>query len=552
MTNIFKVRKWLEDDEFKELLKIADYLGFENGYKLFKLNIDKALRNGYTPVDVRNLIEEYADEAEEALTDIEKIFEEYTTVFEWLPSRGVVRIHIPRSLFNAFKEQLRKYSYRYTGASGEKAVLEILPYYAHDIYNYFKNQSLPVIDANNIFAEKALVFKPELMNITLRPYQEEALRKWVENDYRGIIALPTGSGKSIIAIAAIVETAVRTLIVAYTKEQVFQWRDFILKYTNIPSHMIGLLYSEEKKLAPITITTYQSGFRNMNTISPYFGMLLVDEVHHLPAEKFRYIALHAIAKYRMGLSATPTREDGKHEELFPLLGGIIYYKTPSELVEQGFLAPYTIITVKVNLNRQERSLYEQLRRKYRALVGSKKFQEVLDEARRGNSRAIEALKIHSEMRQILAKASSKIDKAVEIAKREYEKGSKVIIFTQYVEQAKEIADRLNSLLLTGETPEAERKRSLDLFKNMSRGILVVTTVGDEGIDIPDANVGIIVSGTGSRRQFIQRLGRLLRPKTGGSGAVLYEIVLERTPEELQARKRKSIEPGEPGVELEDT
>ncbi|MEM1772458.1 MAG: helicase-related protein, partial [Desulfurococcaceae archaeon] len=196
--------------------------------------------------------------------------------------------------------------------------------------------------------------------------------------------------------------------------------------------------------------------------------------------------------------------------------------------------------------------YEQLRRKYRALVGSKKFQEVLDEARRGNSRAIEALKIHSEMRQILAKASSKIDKAVEIAKREYEKGSKVIIFTQYVEQAKEIADRLNSLLLTGETPEAERKRSLDLFKNMSRGILVVTTVGDEGIDIPDANVGIIVSGTGSRRQFIQRLGRLLRPKAGGSGAVLYEIVLERTPEELQARKRKSIEPGEPGVELEDT
>ncbi|MEM0031270.1 MAG: hypothetical protein QXV48_02945 [Desulfurococcaceae archaeon] len=135
MTNIFKVRKWLEDDEFKELLKIADYLGFENGYKLFKLNIDKALRNGYTPVDVRNLIEEYADEAEEALIDIEKIFEEYTTVFEWLPSRGVVRIHIPRSLFNAFKEQLRKYSYRYTGTSGEKAVLEILPYYAHDIYS---------------------------------------------------------------------------------------------------------------------------------------------------------------------------------------------------------------------------------------------------------------------------------------------------------------------------------------------------------------------------------------------------------------------------------
>lgn len=547
----FKIKKWLEDDEFKELLKIADYLGFEDGYKVFKLNIDKAVRNGYTPTDVRNLIEEYAFEVDDSLSNIEKLFEEYAAVFEWLASRGVIRIRIPRSLYNAIKDQLRKYGYRFIGTVNEKVVFEILPYHAHDVFNFFKNQSLPVIDSNSIFSEKPLVFKPELKNVTLRPYQEEALSKWIENGCRGIIALPTGSGKSIIAIAAIVKTAVRTLIVAYTKEQVFQWRDFILKYTNMPSHMIGLLYSEEKKLAPITITTYQSGFRNINTISPYFGMLLVDEVHHLPAEKFKYIALHTIAKCRIGLSATPTREDGKHAELFPLLGGIIYYKTPSELVEQGFLAPYTIVTVRVNLSRQERLLYEQLRRKYRALVGSKKFEEVLDEARRGSPRAIEALKIHSEMRQILARAGSKIDKAVEIAKREYEKGNKVIIFTQYIEQAKEIADRLNGFLLTGETPEPDRKRSLELFKTTPRGILVVTTVGDEGIDIPDANVGIIVSGTGSRRQFIQRLGRLLRPKTGGTGALLYEIILEKTPEELQAKKRKSIEPEELDIDLED-
>ena len=118
-----------------------------------------------------------------------------------------------------------------------------------------------------------------------------------------------------------------------------------------------------------------------------------------------------------------------------------------------------------------------------------------------------------------------------------------------MEQAKEIANRLGGLLLTGETPEADRKNSLELFKKSPRGILVVTTVGDEGLDIPDANVGIIVSGTGSRRQFIQRLGRLLRPKTKGTGAILYEIILEKTPEELQARKRKTMEPEE--FDLED-
>jgi len=113
------------------------------------------------------------------------------------------------------------------------------------------------------------------------------------------------------------------------------------------------------------------------------------------------------------------------------------------------------------------------------------------------------------------------------------------VFTQYIDQAREIAEKTRGLLLIGEMPENERKRVLDYFRQNSRGILVVTTVGDEGIDIPDANVGIIVSGTGSRRQFIQRLGRLLRPKTRGGYAKLYEIIVEKTPEEYQLKKRRT-------------
>lgn len=291
----------------------------------------------------------------------------------------------------------------------------------------------------------------------------------------------------------------------------------------------------------MTITTYQSGFRNINILSPHFALLVVDEVHHLPADKFKHIALHSLAYHRMGLSATPVREDGRHEELFPLLGGIVYYKSPQDLVDQGYLSPYRIITVKVKLKQDERRLYEQLRAKYRLLVGAKRFEEVLEAARRGDPKAIEALRIHSDMRQVIALSQSKIDKAVEIAREEYENGGKVIVFTQYIDQAEEIAKRLGALLLTGETPDSDRKRALEQFKKAPRGILVVTTVGDEGLDIPDANVGIIVSGTGSRRQFIQRLGRLLRPKSNKTEARLYEIVIEKTAEEIQARKRKTID-----------
>ena len=515
-------------------------MGFENGVKSFRLNLDKAFRNGYTLVDIKNLVCEYSIDCREVEVKLEEVASNYTPVFEWISSKGVVKLSIPRSIYGVVKEDLKKYSPRFTGLIEDKVVLEILPYKAPDVYKTLRDKLGNVLDPQNLFTEKPLVIQPELRNIELRPYQKEALEKWIENNYRGVIALPTGAGKSIVALAALTRVNTRTLIIAYTKEQVLQWREFILKYTTIPPHMVGVFYSEEKKLAPVTITTYQSGFRNINTLSPYFGMLIVDEVHHLPAEKFKYIAMHSIAVYRMGLSATPTREDGKHEELFPLLGGIVYYKLPGELVEQGYLAPYKVITVKVKLSKQERELYEQLRKKYRALVGGLKFQEVLELARRGDSRAAEALKIHSEARMLLAKSTSKIDKAVEIAREEYEKGNKVIVFTQYVDQAREIARRLEALLLTGDTPEEERKRALQEFKYAQRGILVVTTVGDEGLDIPDANVGILVSGTGSRRQFIQRLGRLLRPKPGGKEAVMYEIILEKTTEEFQARKRKTL------------
>ncbi|MEM1529516.1 MAG: DEAD/DEAH box helicase [Desulfurococcaceae archaeon] len=544
MPIVFRVKRWLEEEEFQELLKVADYLGYEAGYKKFKVNIEKALRNGYLVEDVKGLLEEYAAEIEGSMGDVERALEDYYPVFEWSPTKGVIRIRLSRLVYNVVKEHLKRTGSKRSEVMDDKVVVEVLPYYVQEVANYFKNLGLRFIDVNNILREKHLGLEPELKGVKLRPYQEEALDKWFENKCRGVIALPTGSGKSLIAIAAIVRLRARTLIVAYTKEQVFQWRDFILEYTTLPAGIIGLFYGEEKRLAPITITTYQSGFRNINAISPHFSMIVVDEVHHLPAEKFRHIALHSLATYRMGLSATPTREDGKHEELFPLLGGIVYYKSPSELAEKGYLAPYAIITIKVKMSPQERKLYEELRRRYRALAGGKKFQEILEEARRGNPKAAEALGVHSEMKMLLAKSIAKIEKAVELALSEYKKGSKVIVFTQYVDQAKEVAKRLGSLLLTGDTPEAERKNVLEVFRNSSQGILVVTTVGDEGLDIPDANVGIIVSGTGSRRQFIQRLGRLLRPKASGVRAVLYEIVLERTPEEYYVEKHKLAEMGD--------
>ncbi|MCY0883823.1 MAG: DEAD/DEAH box helicase, partial [Acidianus infernus] len=408
-------------------------------------------------------------------------------------------------------------------------IFETYPYYYYDLKELFIENGLTVKELNLEF--KKFDFS---LSVTLRDYQNEAIQKWKDNNYRGVIALPTGAGKTIIGIKAIEETKVPTLIVTFTREQMLQWKETIMKFSSIRPE-VGLYYSNEKEIKQITLSTYQTAFRHVTELSDKFDLLIIDEAHHLPADKFREVALGILATKRLGLSATPFREDGRHEELFKLMGGIVYYKPVDELIKKGYLAPYDIVQVKVFLTAEERKKYLTLLNKFRVLSKNKKLKELIILAKNGDSNAIEALKVYNEIKKVVNFAQNKMLKIEEILNKE--KGKKILIFTQYVDQAKEIARRFNTLLISGKMSKNERKKVLDTFKFMKSGVLTLTTVGDEGLDIPDASVGIIVTGTSSRRQFIQRLGRILRP-VNGKRAILYEIIVAGTQEEYQSKKRK--------------
>ncbi|MEM2579610.1 MAG: DEAD/DEAH box helicase, partial [Desulfurococcaceae archaeon] len=455
----------------------------------------------------------------------------------WDEVKDRILVEIPWSTYSGLKDTLKNLGLSLDGNNKECIKYYVRPYKLMDLKELVVSRGYSIIDLEGLTVEKDLGVKLEFSG-ELRPYQREALDKWIENKFKGIIALPTGSGKTIVALAALAQASKRALIVTFTKEQMFQWKDMIAKFLNISRGYVGLFYGEDKSISQITISTYQSAYKNINVLGKYFSLLIVDECHHLPADKFKAIAVGCIAPYRLGLSATVVREDGRHTELFPLMGGVIYHKSASELSSMGYLAKFKVITVKVRPTKDEIDEYFELRKKYKSIVGDKRFDEVLELAKMGNAKAIEALRIHSKMRMLIAFSKSKIEKAVEIVREELEKGSKIIVFTQFVEQAKKLSQELNAGLLIGEMNSDERKKILSDFKASQSSVLVVTTVGDEGLDIPDANVGVIVSGTGSRRQFIQRLGRLLRPKGGDIEARLYEIVVEGTLDEFVARRRK--------------
>lgn len=501
-------------------------MGRNDNASQFVLDIDRAKRNRVRASEIIETLSKFGIEfSENEISQLSRLLPEYDV--EFLVNKGELHIVPYVYVMDIIKNLDVEIKY-----DKNRKIFVSYPFYYEQLKRVFIENGLRVKELNLEFKKFEFNF-----NVNLRDYQKEAIEKWKENNFKGVIALPTGAGKTLIGIQAIQEVKVPTLIVAFTKEQLMQWREHIIKNSSVRPE-IGLYYSDEKEIKPITITTYQTAYRHISELSTKFDLLIIDEVHHLPADKFRDIALGMFASKRLGLSATPYREDGRHVELFKLMGGVIYSKSVDELINKGYLAPYDIVQVKVFLTAEERKKYLELLSKYRAYSGGKKIKELLELAKNGDEKAIEAIKIYNDIKKIVNLAANKIVKLEEIVNKE--KGKKILIFTQYVDQAEEIAKKFNAFLISGKTSKSERKYIFEKFKRMQAGILVLTTVGDEGLDIPDASVGIIVTGTGSRRQFIQRLGRLLRP-AGNKRAILYEIIVAGTQEEYQAKKRRIVD-----------
>ncbi|UJG41445.1 MAG: DEAD/DEAH box helicase [Candidatus Heimdallarchaeum aukensis] len=383
------------------------------------------------------------------------------------------------------------------------------------------------------------------LNVQLRDYQKETLTRFTLNKYRGVVILPTAAGKTIIGLSALEKIKQKTLIVVPVINLLEQWIKAIVEFTSITREMVGQFGDNVKEIKDITVTTYASARQNINTLRKHFSFIIFDEVHHLPAEKTIKIAEGFPAPYRLGLTATPDRADSGEKELYTLIGPQIVVSTISDLVNEGFVAKFDLETIEIDLFQKEQMQYEKYMNIYRSYLRKRKIQirSPKDYERylvfrvNVDPEAKEALEAHRKARTIVYSSQSKLVKIAELLKRH--KSDRVLIFSEFNDMVYMISKRFLIPSITHETKSSERNVILKKFKEGKYSKLVTGKVLDEGLDVKEANVGIIVSGSGQSRQFIQRLGRLLRPKT--EKVKLYELVTSSSLEVSTAKRRKKSE-----------
>lgn len=370
------------------------------------------------------------------------------------------------------------------------------------------------------------------------PHQTEALDTWWQRGARGLVVLPTGTGKTYLAILAILRAQRPAMVVTPTLDLLNQWYDELTLAFNVP---IGLLGGGYYDLQPLTVTTYDSAYIHLERWGNRYGLIIFDECHHLPGPSYQAIAAGCIAPFRLGLTATPERADGQ-ESLLPGLIGPEVYRREIHQLAGSYLAEYHIERLLVDLSAEESDRYTQARLQYRQFVEEKGiaistpqgWQRFLQETYRSpEGRA--AFLAYREQKRIALAAPAKLRLLERLLERHA--NDRVIIFTYDNATVYQIARKFLIPAITHQTKTKERHALLQKFHTGEYPILVASQVLNEGVNVPAANVGIVLSGTGSVREHVQRLGRLLR-KHGDKQAILYEVVTRGTGEEFTSERRR--------------
>ena len=383
--------------------------------------------------------------------------------------------------------------------------------------------------------------------IQLREDQLAAIADFEIGNRRGLLVLPTGTGKTVIAIELMLRHSGSVLVVVPVRDLMYQWHDKIRQATGIDAGLIG---DGVHRFSPISVTTYDSAAIHMPRIGNRFSMIVFDEVHHLAGIWRSDSARMSTASVRLGLTATPPNDPHRQEVLLKCVGPILHQQNITQAAGKT-LAEYSVRRIPVRLNEREEQRYRELAKLVREFVYE---QRQLDDKfcwedihKLISATDIEPTRAAQAMLAIKAfRAKRKIEEQAEAKMRTLEDlfrlhvGEPVIVFTGSNVMARAISLRFMVPCLLSNCAKKERREYLEGFAANRYPVLVANRVLDEGVDLPEVKIAIVLGGLASGRQAIQRLGRVLR-KSNGSRATLYEVVVEETGEVKRSRDRRRNE-----------
>lgn len=373
-------------------------------------------------------------------------------------------------------------------------------------------------------------------------YQKAALAAWDAGGNRGSIVLPTGAGKTFLAVQAIHQIARSAVIVAPTIDLLHQW---YARLQNTFQTEIGVYYSGEKIIQPITVTTYHSAGDLMAFYGNQFKLAIFDEVHHLPAPSWGETALMSPAPLRLGLTATypePHEQIGTRWRVDDLIGPIVYQQGIDDLVGEQ-LAEYRTERIHVRLTPEEQAQYDADHTIYSDYIWSRNLPRrygpnwIFELMRLSNrdTEARRALLARTRLLRLIAGCAGKFATLDNLLREHWHEHT--LVFTENNDVVYNIARKHLIPALTHETKAAERKHILEGFQSGLYRAVVTSRVLNEGVDVPEAKIAVVLGGTSSAREYIQRLGRVLR-KVGSRQAILYEVIARGTLDEGKSQRRR--------------
>ncbi len=389
---------------------------------------------------------------------------------------------------------------------------------------------------DNLVPNWTAVEWPKIELPTLRDEQQKAVAAWLVKQV-GVVVMPTGTGKTEVALQIMAQTGCSALIVSPVRDLMYQWHRRILRGLGYDAGVIG---DNTFNLRPVSVTTYDSAAIHMPKLGNRFELLIFDECHHLPGRFRSDSARMSIATRRLGLTATPERSDGRHQDLEHLIGPVVYNLSITQ-VRGRSLAEYDIVRIPVHLSDQEQALYNELAGEISQYIYTRRQDSPLftwkdlcaESAIDPDSRR--ALNAYRIKQAIENRATEKLRVLEDLFR--LHQGSPMIIFVGSNAMARDVSQRFLIPCLLSHCGKKERLDYLDGLRDHTYPAIVANQVLDEGVDLPAVKVAVVIGGMASKKQAKQRLGRILR-RQNNQRAVLYEVVCQDTTENQRSRQRR--------------